>query len=30
VWSGTGFLLSAMRSEAAAGRAIERNIWTWT
>ncbi len=28
-WSGTGFLLSAARSEAAAGRAIERNIWTW-
>ncbi|MCC7283151.1 MAG: hypothetical protein IT556_12255 [Acetobacteraceae bacterium] len=30
VWSGTGFLLSAARSEAAAGRVIERNIWTWT
>jgi phage tail-like protein len=29
VWSGTGFLLSAARSEAAAGRSIERNIWTW-
>jgi len=30
VWSGTGFLLSAARSEPAAGRVIERNIWTWT
>ncbi|MCC6829079.1 MAG: phage tail protein, partial [Novosphingobium sp.] len=30
VWSGTGFLLSSARSEAAAGRVIERNIWTWT
>ena len=29
VWSGTGFVLSAARSEAAAGRVIERNIWTW-
>ena len=28
VWSGTAFVLSAARSEAAAG-AIERNIWTW-
>jgi hypothetical protein len=28
-WSGTGFVLSAARSEAAAGRVIERNIWTW-
>ena len=30
VWSGTGFLLSAARSEAAAGRVVERSIWTWT
>jgi len=29
VWTGTGFLLSAARSEAASGRVIERNIWTW-
>jgi hypothetical protein len=30
VWTGTGFLLSSVRSEAAAGRVIDRNIWTWT
>ena len=29
VWSGTGFLLSAARSSAAAGRSITRNIWMW-
>jgi phage tail-like protein len=30
VWSGTGFLLSGARSEAAPGRSIARHIWTWT
>lgn len=29
-WAGTGFLLSAARSEAAPGRRIARHIWTWT
>jgi hypothetical protein len=29
VWGGTPFLLSAARSQAAVGRSIARNIWTW-
>jgi hypothetical protein len=30
VWAGSGFVLSALRSEAAPGRSIARHIWTWT
>lgn len=30
VLAGTGFVLSAARSEAAAGRIIDHSIWTWT
>ena len=29
VWSGSNFTLSAMRSSAADGRRIVRNIWMW-
>jgi phage tail-like protein len=29
VWSGTGFVISAARSHAAAGRRVARNIWMW-
>jgi hypothetical protein len=27
---GSGFLLSALRSEAAPGARVDRHIWTWT